>query len=212
MSQQRWKAAQDAGKFKDEIVPVPIKVKGKQVNFEVDEHPKPQTTIETLAKLPTVFKKDGTVTAGNASGVSDGAAALVLASEDAVKQHNLTPLARVVSYASVGVDPKIMGIGPVPSIKECLRRADVKLQDVDLIDVNEAFAPQFLAVAKDLGLDMEKTNVNGGAIALGHPVGTSGARITGNLVYELHRRNAKYAVGSACIGGGQGIAVLLEKA
>lgn len=182
------------------------------VNFEIDEHPKPQTTLETLARLPTVFKKDGTVTAGNASGVSDGAASLLLASEEAVKQHNLTPLARIVSYASVGVDPRIMGIGPAPSIRECLKRAGVKLDDVDLVDVNEAFAPQFLAVAKDLGLDPEKTNVNGGAIALGHPIGTSGARITANLVYELQRRKAKYAVGSACIGGGQGISILLERA
>lgn len=210
LSNQRWDAAQKAGKFAQEIVPVPIKVKGKEVAFEVDEHPKPETTLEQLAKLKTVFKKDGVVTAGNASGVNDGAAALVLASEDAVKKHGLKPLARIVGYASVGVDPKIMGIGPAPSIRKVLERNGISLADIDVTEVNEAFAAQFLAVQKELGLDLAKTNVNGGAVALGHPLAASGARILTNLVHELKRINGRYAVGSACIGGGQGIAVLLE--
>jgi len=166
--------------------------------------------LETLARLQNVFKKDGTVTAGNASGVSDGAAAVVLASEDAVKKHGFTPLARIVGYCSVGCDPTIMGIGPAPAIKQLCERTGIRLDQVDLIDVNEAFASQFLAVERELKLDPSKTNVNGGAIALGHPIGTSGARIVTNLVYEMRRRKAKYAIGSACIGGGQGIAVMLE--
>ncbi|EDO37843.1 predicted protein [Nematostella vectensis] len=210
LSQQRWAAAHESGAFTAEIVPVPVKGKKGPEQFAVDEHPRPETTIEQLAKLPAVFKKNGTVSAGNASGICDGAAALVLASEKAVKDHGLTPLARLVSYSINGVDPAIMGIGPVPSIKCALERAGKTLDDMDIIEVNEAFAPQFLAVQKDLGLDMSKTNVNGGAIALGHPVGTSGARLTVHLTHEMMRKGLKYSIGSACIGGGQGVALVLE--
>lgn len=210
LSQKRWADAQKNGKFKNEIVPVMVKVKGKEVAFDVDEHPKPATTMEILSKLPTAFKKNGVVTAGNASGVNDGAAALVLASEDAVKKNSLTPLARVVGYCSMGVDPTIMGIGPAPSIRKLLEANGLTLNDIDVVEVNEAFAAQFLAVQKELGLDLKKTNVNGGAIALGHPLAASGARILTNLVNELKSINGKYAIGSACIGGGQGISVLIE--
>ncbi|KAJ7335205.1 hypothetical protein JRQ81_013146 [Phrynocephalus forsythii] len=211
-SQQRWKAADEAGHFKAEMAPIEVKTrKGKQL-MERDEHPRPNTTMEELGKLPLVFKKDGTVTAGNASGISDGAGAVVLASEDAVKKHNLSPLARIVSYHAVGCDPNIMGIGPVPAITEALKKAGLSLKDMDLVEVNEAFAPQYLAVEKVLGLNPEKTNVNGGAIALGHPLGASGTRIAAHLVHELRRRGGKYAMGSACIGGGQGIAVVIENA
>lgn len=210
LSQKRWAQAQENGRFVEEIVSVPVKGKKGPEEFKVDEHPKPNSTIESLAKLPAVFKKDGTITAANASGICDGAAALIAVSEKALKEHNLTPLARIVSYAVSGVEPSIMGIGPVPAIKAALKSASKSLQDMKLIEVNEAFAPQFLAVQKELELDMDKTNVNGGAIALGHPVGTSGARITGHLVHELRRKGDDYAIGSACIGGGQGIAIVLE--
>ncbi|XP_028147363.1 3-ketoacyl-CoA thiolase, mitochondrial isoform X1 [Diabrotica virgifera virgifera] len=209
-SQQRWKAAQDAGKFKDEIVPVPIKEKKEMVNFEVDEHPRPWTTLDMLKKLPTIFKKDGLVTAGTASGISDGAGAVVVASEAASSKHNLKPLARIVAHSVVGVDPSIMGFGPAPAIRNILKATGKTLDDIDLIEINEAFGAQTLACAKDLKLDMNKLNVNGGAIALGHPLAASGSRIIGHLVYELKRRNAKYGIGSACIGGGQGIAVMIE--
>ncbi|KAM4840996.1 3-ketoacyl-CoA thiolase, mitochondrial [Thomomys bottae] len=209
-SQQRWKAANDAGYFNEEMAPIEVKTrKGKQT-MQMDEHPRPQTTLEQLQKLPNVFKKEGTVTAGNASGVSDGAGAVIIASEDAVKKHNFTPLARVVSYFVSGCDPTIMGIGPVPAISGALKKAGLSLKDMDLIEVNEAFAPQYLAVQKSLDLDPSKTNVNGGAIALGHPLGGSGSRITAHLVHELRRRGGRYAVGSACIGGGQGIAVIIQ--
>uniref|UniRef100_A0A8C7YQN9 Acetyl-CoA acyltransferase 2 n=1 Tax=Oryzias sinensis TaxID=183150 RepID=A0A8C7YQN9_9TELE len=208
-TQQRWKAAHEGGHFTAEIAPVDIKTKKGKVPMAQDEHPRPQTTPEQMAKLPSVFKKGGTVTAGNASGVSDGAAALVIASDDALKEHKLTPLARIVAYHVSGCDPSIMGIGPVPAITGALKKSGLSLNDMDLVEVNEAFAPQFLAVSKALGLDPEKTNVNGGAIAIGHPLGASGARITGHLVHEL--RGGKYAVGSACIGGGQGIAIILER-
>jgi acetyl-CoA acetyltransferase family protein len=167
--------------------------------------------METLGKLPPVFKKDGVVSAGNASGICDGAACLVLATEDYAKAKGLTPLARLVQWGVAGVEPSLMGIGPAPAIRSALERASLKLSDVDVIEVNEAFAPQYIAVEKELGLDRAKTNVNGGAIALGHPLGASGARITAHLVYELGRRKGRYAVGSACIGGGQGIAVVLER-
>ncbi|XP_054722177.1 3-ketoacyl-CoA thiolase, mitochondrial-like [Uloborus diversus] len=210
LSQNRWKEAQEKGQFKSEIVPIPLKIKGKEVLFDVDEHPRTQSTMEGLAKLQPVFKKGGTVTAGNASGICDGAAAVVLASEDAVKANKLSPLVRIVGYSYVGVDPTIMGIGPADAIKKLCENTGIKLNDVDLIDINEAFAAQFLAVQKELNLDPSKINVNGGAIALGHPVGASGARIVGNLAYELQSRKAKYGIGSACIGGGQGIAVMLE--
>nr|QBH73973.1 mitochondrial 3-ketoacyl-coa thiolase [Isotomurus palustris] len=210
-SQVNWAKANAAGKFKDEIVPVQVKVKGKVVDMDTDEHPKPKTTIEMLAKLPTVFKKDGTVTPGSASGICDGAGSIIVASESAVGDHKLTPLARLVGYAVAGVNPKIMGIGPVPAIKKLLAKAGLKIDDISVFDINEAFCPQALACQKELGIPMEKFNVNGGAIALGHPLAASGSRITANLVYELKRSNGKYAVGAACIGGGQGIAVLIER-
>jgi len=210
-SQRRWAAANEKGVFKDEITPIEIAQKKGTIQFATDEHPRPQTTIEGLAKLPPVFKKDGVVTAGNASGICDGAAMLVLTTEEFAKANGLTPLARLVQWGVAGVEPTEMGIGPAPAIRSALDRAGLALSDIDLVEVNEAFAPQYLAVEKELGLDREKTNVNGGAIALGHPLGASGARITAHLVYELARRNARYAVGSACIGGGQGLAVVLER-
>ncbi|CAG2174416.1 unnamed protein product [Oppiella nova] len=209
-SQQRWADAYERGVFKEEVVPVPIKLKGKDVMFDTDEHPKPKTTADQLAKLWSVFERNGTVTAGNASGVNDGAGALVLASEEAVKRHNLKPLARIVGHSCVGVDPTIMGIGPAPAIKKLLAKTGLTLEAMDVIEVNEAFASQFASVEKELGLDPNKTNVNGGAIAIGHPLGATGARIMTNLVYEVRRRKGKYALGSACIGGGQGIAILIE--
>ncbi|WFD01365.1 acetyl-CoA C-acyltransferase [Malassezia obtusa] len=210
-SQQRWAKAQEAGAFKDEIAPMEVKVKKATETFEVDEHPRPNATIESLAKLPSVFKKDGTVTAGNASGISDGAAANVVASEEAVSKYNLKPLSRIVSYAVTACEPSIMGIGPVEASKQALQRAGLNISDMDVIEVNEAFAAQFLAVQKELELPNDKTNINGGAIALGHPLGASGARILSNLTYSLHRLDKKYALGAACIGGGQGIAVVLER-
>jgi acetyl-CoA C-acetyltransferase/acetyl-CoA acyltransferase 2 len=210
-SQQRWAAANEKGAFKDEIAPLEIQQKKATVQFAVDEHPRPQTTMEGLAKLAPVFKKDGVVTAGNASGICDGAACLVLTTEEFAKAKGLKPLARLIQWGVAGVDPSIMGIGPAPAIKSALARADLKQSDIELFEVNEAFAPQYLAVEKELGLPREKTNVNGGAIALGHPLGASGARITAHLVYELARRGGRYAVGSACIGGGQGMAVVLER-
>lgn len=211
-SQRLWGEAQKAGRFDAEIEPVDIKTKKGTKQFAVDEHPRPDTTPEQIAKLPPVFMKNGTVNAGNASGVCDGAAAVVLASEDACAKHNLKPLARLVSYSSVGCEPTIMGIGPVAAVQNALSYAGLQLSDMELCEVNEAFASQFLAVQKELGLDPEKTNVDGGAIALGHPLGASGTRITAHLVHEMRRRGVKYAVGSACIGGGQGIALILENA
>lgn len=210
-SQRRWGEAHAAGAFKDEIAPMELKTKkGTQV-FDVDEHPRPDTTLEELAKLRPVFKKDGVVTAGNASGICDGAAANVIANEDALSRYNLKPLARIVSYAYTACEPSIMGIGPVESIKLALKRAGLNMGQIDLFDVNEAFAGQFLSVQKALELPNERTNINGGAIALGHPLGASGARIISDLTYSLHRHDKKYAVGAACIGGGQGIAVVLER-
>ncbi|CAN5408101.1 acetyl-CoA C-acetyltransferase [soil metagenome] len=211
LSQKRWAAANEKGLFKDEIVPYELVTKKGTTTFAVDEHPRPQTTIEALAKLNPVFKKDGVVTAGNASGINDGAASLILATEEFAKAKGLTPLARIVQWGVAAVDPSIMGIGPVPAVQAALARAGLKLGDMDLVEVNEAFAPQYLACEKELGLDREKTNVNGGGISIGHPLGASGARITTHLTYELRRRGGKYAVGSACIGGGQGIAVLIER-
>ncbi|KAI9327866.1 Thiolase, N-terminal domain-containing protein [Obelidium mucronatum] len=212
VSQQRWAEAQSKGHFKSEIVPIELKSKKGVESFEVDEHPRPQTSIDSLKKLPSVFiKETGTVTAGNASGISDGAASLIIASETAVKKYNLKPLAEVLSWSFVGVDPSIMGIGPVPAIQGALKKAGLGLKDMSLVEVNEAFASQFLAVEKELGLNRDVTNTNGGAIALGHPLGASGARIMTHLVHELHRVKGKYAVGSACIGGGQGIAIVIER-
>lgn len=212
-TQQRWGAAQAAGIFSDEIAPIEMKKKGKMISFEVDEHARPNVTMEQLAKLPSVFKpKNGTVSAGNASGVCDGAGAVVLASEEKVNEKNLKPLARIVSYAYVGCDPTIMGIGPVPAIKKVLELGGITKQQVGIFDINEAFAPQFLACEKELELDEAKSNVCGGAIALGHPLAASGSRITMHLAHALQRTGEQYAVGSACIGGGQGIAILMERA
>ncbi|XP_057555405.1 3-ketoacyl-CoA thiolase, mitochondrial [Hippopotamus amphibius kiboko] len=209
-SHQRWKAANDAGYFNNEMVPIEVKTKKGKQTVQVDEHARPQATLEDLNKLPPVFKKEGTITAGNASGISDGAGAVILASEDAVKKHNLTPLARIVGYFVSGCDPTVMGIGPVPAINGALRKTGLSLKDMDMVEVNEAFAPQYLAVERTLNLDQSKTNMNGGGIALGHPLAGSGSRITAHLVHELRRRGEKYAVGSACIGGGQGIAIIIE--
>lgn len=211
-TQQRWKKANDSGVFKDEIEPVKVKGRKGEELFDTDEHPRPQTTIEQLAKLPAVFKKEnGTVTAGNASGICDGAAAVIICSEEAMKKYKLQPLARLVGYHASGVEPTLMGFGPVPAIENLLKKTNKQVSDIDLFDINEAFGPQFLSCQKSLKLPNEKTNVNGGAIALGHPLGASGTRITANLVYELRRRQAKYAIGSACIGGGQGISLMLER-
>lgn len=210
-TQTRWQKANEAGLFNDEMAPVEVKTKKGKEMMTVDEHPKPQTTLEQLAKLPPVFKKGGTVNAGNASGICDGAGCVIVASEEAVSKNNLTPLARLVGYGVAGCEPSIMGIGPVPAVEGLMKATGKNLQDVDIVEVNEAFAPQYLAVEKALGLDPEKTNLNGGAIALGHPVGASGSRITAHLAHRLVNTNAKYALGSACIGGGQGIALLLER-
>ncbi len=210
-SQQLWAKAQEARAFADEIAPLTIKQGKKEIVFERDEHPRPDATLEALAKLPPVFKKDGVVTAGNASGICDGAAALLVCDAAFAKERNLIPLARIVQWGVAGVDPSIMGIGPAPAIRSALDRAGRKLSEVDIVDVNEAFAPQFLAVQKELDLPDDRVNPNGGAIALGHPLGASGARITANLVYTLRRTNKASAIGAACIGGGQGIALLLER-
>jgi acetyl-CoA acyltransferase 2 len=210
-SQQEAKRAQDAGVFAEEITPVEVKTrKGVRV-VDTDDHLRPDTTLEGLAKLPTAFSKDGFVTAGNASGIVDGAAMLVIAGEDYVKEKSLTPAGRIVSWAYAGVEPDVMGIGPVPAIRKALEKANLKLSDIDLVEVNEAFACQYLAVEKELGLDRSKTNVNGGAIALGHPLGASGTRLILTALNELKRRNGRYGLASACIGGGQGIAIVFER-
>ncbi|GAB9465519.1 3-ketoacyl-coa thiolase, mitochondrial [Globisporangium polare] len=210
-SQTLWAQANAAGHFDAEIVPLDVKVGRNVEKFATDEGPR-QVTAEKLAKLKPVFKKDGVVTAGNASGISDGAGAVILASEDAVRQHNLTPLARVVSYQVSGVEPTIMGIGPVPAIRGALARAGLTINDIDIFDINEAFAAQWLSCVKELGLNPDLVNQCGGAISLGHPLGASGSRITAHLTHALQRTGKKYAVGSACIGGGQGIALVLENA
>jgi acetyl-CoA acyltransferase 2 len=209
-SQQLAHKAWTSGIMKEEVTPVEIKTRKGATLVEQDDHMRPETTMEVLAKLPTVFKKDGVVTAGNASGIVDGAAALVIAGAAAVKDKGLEPLGRIVSWATVGVDPTLMGMGPAPAIRKALERANLKLADLDLIEINEAFAPQYLACEKELGLDREKVNVNGGAIAIGHPLGASGARLLLTLLLELRRRRKKYGVASACIGGGQGIAMIIE--
>jgi len=210
-SQNKAEKAIKEGRFKDEIVPVVIpQRKGDPVVFDTDEFPRFGTTEQTLAKLKPAFKKDGTVTAGNASGCNDGAAAVLVVSEDALKKYNLKPLARIVSYAWAGVDPSIMGIGPAYAVRKALDKAGWKLEDVELIEANEAFAAQALSVAKELGFNKEIVNVNGGAVALGHPIGASGARITVSLLHEMKKRGAKKGLATLCIGGGMGIALCVE--
>ena len=211
-SQQKAVAAIKAGKFKDEIVPVEVKQKKQTIVFDTDEHPREGTTLEGLQKLRPAFKKDGgTVTAGNASGINDAAAYMVLASEDYVKAHNLKPMAKIKSYGSVGCDPSIMGIGPIESTRQALKRAGLTVADLDLIESNEAFAAQACAVNSTLGFDMDKVNVNGGAIALGHPIGAAGCRISTTLLYEMIKRDATYGLATMCIGGGMGEAIILER-
>lgn len=199
------------GRFADEVVPVELKSRRGVTVVDRDDHLRPDTTIEGLAKLPAAFSKEGTVTAGNASGIVDGGAALVLASAAAVKDKQLTPAARLVAWATVGVDPSYMGMGPAPATRLALARAGLTLDQIDLVEVNEAFAGQYLAVEKELGLDRNKTNVNGGAIALGHPLGMTGTRLLLTLTHELGRRQKKYGLATACIGGGQGIAAIIER-
>ena len=210
-SQQEAKRAQDAGIFAEEIVPVEVKSRKGSFIFEKDDHLRPETTLEGLAKLRPAFAKDGFVTAGNASGIVDGAAALVIAGAEFVQEKGLKALGRIVSWAYAGVEPEIMGIGPVPASLKALEKAGLKLEDMDLIEVNEAFAAQYLAVESELGLDRAKTNVNGGAIALGHPLGATGTRLVLTVLHELQRRAGRYALATACIGGGQGIAMIVER-
>ncbi len=210
-SQQEAKRAKEAGYFADEIVPVEVVSRKTTKIFNEDDHPRPETTIEILAKLRPAFAKDGFVTAGNASGIVDGAAALIISGEEYVKSKGIKPLGRIVSWAYAGVEPEIMGIGPVPATRQALDKAGLKLNDIDLIEVNEAFAAQYLAVEKELGLDRSRTNVNGGAIALGHPLGATGTRLVLTLLHELQRRSARYGLATACIGGGQGIAMIVER-
>ncbi len=211
-SQLRAEKAIKGGRFKDEIVPVEIpQRKGDPIVVDTDEHPRFGSAIEGLSKLKPAFKKDGTVTAGNASGINDGAAALVLMSKEKAERLGLKPLATIVSFASAGVDPRIMGYGPVPASKKALTKAKMTIKDIDLVEANEAFAAQSLAVARDLGLDAEKTNVNGGAIALGHPIGCSGARILITLIHEMVKRDKKTGLATLCIGGGQGTSVIVKR-
>lgn len=212
-SQQRAAAAQKACRLGEEITPVPLKDrKGNPTGemFDKDDHLRPESTMEGLAKLKPSFGKEGTVTAGNASGIVDGGAAVVLMPLAEAQKRSLRPMGRLVSWGIAGVDPSIMGSGPVPASRIALKRAGLKLEDIDLVEVNEAFAAQYLAVEKELGLDRERTNVNGGAIALGHPLGATGTRLVITLLYELRRRNKKYGLATACIGGGQGIAMIVE--
>ena len=210
LSQQRYQAAHEAGRFTAEISPVELKSKKGVTVFAKDEHPRPESSLEGYKKLPKVFKKDGVIHPGAASGINDGAASALLSTRAFADKKGLKPIGRLVNWAVTGCDPRIMGIGPAPAIRKLMERAEFKLGDIDLFEVNEAFSPQYLAVEKELKLPRDRTNVDGGAIALGHPLAASGARITLHLLYELKRRGAKYGVGSACIGGGQGIAVLVE--
>lgn len=218
-SQTKAIAAVDSGRFKDEIVPVEVKLRKEVVTFDTDEHPNRKSNPEKLAKLRPAFKKDGTVTAGNASGINDGASFVLLASEEAVEKYNLTPICEIVGIGQGGVDPKVMGLGPTPAIRHALQNANMKLDEIELVELNEAFAAQSLGVIHELveehGIDREafmaKTNVNGGAIALGHPVGASGNRILVSLIHEMVKRNAKTGLASLCIGGGQGTAVIVKR-
>lgn len=210
-SQQEAKRASDAGYFAEEMVPVELKSRKASSFFATDDHMRPETTLEGLAKLKPAFAKDGFVTAGNASGIVDGAAVLVIAGEDFVKAKGAKPMGRIVSWAYAGVEPELMGIGPVPATRLALEKAGLKLDEMDLVEVNEAFAAQYLAVEKELGLDRARTNVNGGAIALGHPLGATGARLVLTVLHELRRRGGRYGLATACIGGGQGIAMIVER-
>jgi acetyl-CoA C-acetyltransferase len=210
-SQRRAEAAIREGRFKDEIVAVPVpQKKGDPLRIDTDEYPRPGTTAEKLAGLKPAFRKDGTVTAGNASGINDGAAALVITTADRARSMGAKPLARILAYASTGVEPAVMGIGPIPAVRKVLDRARLTIGDIDLFELNEAFAAQSLAVVRELGIDQAKVNVNGGAIALGHPIGASGARVLTTLTYALRARHLKYGIASLCIGGGMGIAMVIE--
>jgi acetyl-CoA C-acetyltransferase len=210
-SQAKAEAAQKEGRFKDEIVPVTVKSRRGDAVIDTDEHPKHGTTIEVLSKLRPAFDKNGTVTAGNASGINDGAAAVVLMKAEEAQRRGLKPLARIVSWATAGVDPAIMGTGPIPASRMALKKAGWSVGDLDLVEANEAFAAQACAVGKDLGFDPDKLNVNGGAIALGHPIGASGARVLVTLLYEMQKRDAKKGLATLCIGGGMGIAMCLAR-
>ena len=210
-SQNKAEAAQKAGRFKDEICPVTVSTRKGDIVVDQDEYIRPGTTLEALAKLRPAFNKDGTVTAGNASGINDGAAAVVLMSADEAKKRGITPMARIVSWATAGVDPAVMGSGPIPASRRALEKAGWKVKDLDLVEANEAFAAQALAVNKDMGWDPSIVNVNGGAIAIGHPIGASGARVFSTLLFEMQRRDAKKGLATLCIGGGMGIALTVER-
>lgn len=211
-SQQRCEAAQADGRFDDEIVPMSIATKREAITFTADEHPRPGTTVESLAKLRPAFEANGTITAGNASGINDGAAALVIVSEKRVGEAGVRPLGRIVSWASAGLDPELFGVAPAAAVRLALQRAALTLDDIGLIEANEAFAVQSLALAREVGWDMARVNVNGGAIALGHPIGASGARILVTLLHEMKRRQVRYGLATLCIGGGMGIAAVVERA
>jgi acetyl-CoA C-acetyltransferase len=210
-SQKKAHKAIQTGKFREEIVPVFVKEKRNEFLFDCDEHPRPDTTIEKLASLKPAFRENGTVTAGNACGRNDGACALVIMSMEKAKELRLKPLAKIKGWAAAGVDPRLMGIGPVPAVQKLLKNIPISLKEIGLVELNEAFASQSLAVIRELRLDIEKVNVNGGAIALGHPVGATGARITTTLLYEMKRRNEQFGLAALCVGGGQGMAILLEQ-
>ncbi|HZY42186.1 MAG TPA: acetyl-CoA C-acyltransferase, partial [Anaerolineae bacterium] len=210
-SQMKARAAIESGRFKDEIVPVFIpQRKGEPLIVATDEHPRPETTLDGLAKLRPAFRKNGTVTAGNASGLNDGAAAVLLMTPERAKALNLKPLARIVAGAAAGVDPRVMGLGPIPATRKALQRAGLTIDQIDLFEINEAFAVQSIACARELGIPSEKLNVNGGAIALGHPLGCSGARIVTTLVHEMKRRGSRYGLATLCVGVGQGEAIIIE--
>jgi acetyl-CoA C-acetyltransferase len=210
-TQRRAGVAYDEGRFRDEIVPVTVAGRKGDVVIDRDEHPRFDADLASLAKLPPVFRKNGTVHAGNSSGVTDGASSMLVASEDAVKRHGLTPMARIIGYAQAGVDPKVMGIGPVPATKKLLAETGIALSEIDLIELNEAFAAQVLACDRELHLDREKLNVHGGAISLGHPIGATGARITTTLLHALASRDKRLGLATLCISGGMGISLLVEK-
>lgn len=210
-SQHRALQAIESGRFREEIVPVEVPTRKGAVIFDTDQQPRSNTTAEALAKLRPAFKPDGSVTAGNASGINDGAAALVVMSRQRAESQGLKPLATIRSYAAAGVEPRIMGMGPISAVRLALKKAAVKIEDIDLVEANEAFAAQAVAVGKELGFDRTKLNVNGGAIALGHPIGASGARILVTLLYEMQRRQARYGLATLCIGGGQGVALIVER-